>query len=88
LICEHFADKNYPVVSAASVVAKVIRDRRIGNLCASFGEMGSGYCHDKKTLNFLENWYDMKGGFPAFVRKTWFTACRIRDDKMQRKLPI
>ncbi len=86
LVCEHFADKNYPAVSAASIVAKVTRDRRMGSLSRSFGDVGSGYCHDRRTLRFLESWYDANGSFPPFVRKTWCTASRIREDRIQKKL--
>lgn len=88
LVCEHFADSNYPVVAAASIIAKVTRDRRIGRLCDNYGEVGSGYCHDRRTLRFLEDWYDANGSFPDFVRKTWLTACRIREARLQRTLPV
>ncbi len=86
LVCRHFADDTFPVVSAASVVAKVVRDRRIFRLSRSFGEMGSGYCHDPRTLSFLQNWLDDNGSFPDFVRKTWYTARRLKDSRNQRKL--
>ncbi len=86
LVCEHFADRNYPVVSAASIIAKVTRDRRISSLQDTFGQLGSGYCSDWRTLEFLENWFDSNGSFPSFVRKTWCTACRIRDNRIQKKL--
>ncbi len=86
-ICEHFADKNYPVVSAASIVAKVVRDRRIRDLCDSFGELGSGYCSDRRTIAFLESWYDRTGTFPPFARKTWCTIGRIENERAQKRLP-
>jgi ribonuclease HII len=86
LVCEHFADKNHAVVSAASIVAKVTRDQGIRSLSERYGEMGSGYCSDKRTQAFLEDWYAGKGSFPCFVRKTWCTVARIRDRDRQRTL--
>ena len=88
LVCEHFADKNYPSVSAASIVAKVTRDRKMRVLCADHGELGSGYCHDKRTRHFLETYYNANGRFPSFVRETWITASRIKDSRAQRTLPV
>jgi len=86
ITCEHFADKNYPVVSAASIVAKVTRDQSILKLNQEYGLFGSGYCSDQRTIKFLEEWFETKGDFPPFVRKTWQTAHRIRDQKKQRRL--
>ncbi|NTV23816.1 MAG: ribonuclease HII, partial [Nanoarchaeota archaeon] len=47
LICEHKADQTYPVCSAASIIAKVTRDRYLDMLREQFGEdFGSGYTSD------------------------------------------
>lgn len=86
LICEHYADRNYPVVSAASIIAKVTRDRGIGDLCAAVGQLGTGYCSDRRTVEFLESWFDAKGSFPPFVRRTWRTVDRIRQGGARRRL--
>ena len=53
VISEHKADKNYPVVSAASIIAKVERDRNIDELKAQHGDFGSGYMANPKTMVFL-----------------------------------
>ncbi len=85
LVCEHKADLNYPVVSAASIVAKVRRDeemRRIGDelgeemrrIGDELGEVGSGYSSDPKTRAFLENWIREKGDLPPYTRRSWATA--------------
>lgn len=72
IVCENFADENYPVVSAASIVAKVARDRAIKKLHKKYScNFGSGYCHDKKTLKFLLNFYKQKGVFPKETRLKW-----------------
>jgi ribonuclease HII len=86
MVCRHFADDTFPVVSAASVVAKVVRDRRIGHLNETYGEIGSGYCHDARTLRFLEKCLESDGFFPPIVRKTWYTASRIREARSQTRL--
>ena len=53
IISRHKADRLYPVVSAASIIAKVERDREIAALRAQWGDFGSGYLTDEKTMVFL-----------------------------------
>lgn len=67
--CYFKADTIYPVVSCASILAKVTRDRIIEELKSEYGDFGSGYPADEKTRNFLSN---MKS-VPFFVRKSWKT---------------
>jgi ribonuclease HII len=75
IISEHKADARYPVVSAASIIAKVTRDRRIGELKKIIGQdFGSGYPSDGKTTAFLEQWVKENGSLPDFVRHSWKTA--------------
>lgn len=85
LITEHKADFNYPVVSAASILAKVTRDRYIEYLKEQAGEdFGSGYTSDEKTIRFVEkNWNNKKINF---IRKEWATWKGIRDRKQQKNL--
>src|SRR3989442_4227678 len=45
IVSEHKADINYPVVSAASIMAKVHRDSRIEEMRKEYGEIGLGYGH-------------------------------------------
>jgi len=78
IISEHKADVNYPVVSAASIIAKVERDQAISELKAKYGNMGCGYATDPKTLEFLEKWIKQFGSYPDFVRLSWKTVKRIR----------
>ncbi|MDZ4256350.1 MAG: ribonuclease HII, partial [archaeon] len=59
IIAEHKADVNYPIVSAASILAKVERDAAIKVLQEefhSFGDIGSGYPHDARTIKFLQEY--------------------------------
>jgi len=88
IISEHKADRTYPVVSAASIIAKVERDKAIAELNEIFGNMGSGYCSDRKTITFLKNWVKIHGSYPEHVRKSWITAKKIVDinNAFQRSL--
>jgi len=87
IIAEHFADVNYPVVSAASVIAKVTRDREIDKLHELFGvDFGSGYPSDPKTNKFLEDYYSSHKDLPSIARKSWGTAKKIINDYEQKQL--
>jgi len=74
LVVENFADVNYPVVSAASILAKIARDEKIKKLSKKYGPLGSGYPSDEKTITFLRECIRLKGEFPKIVRKKWKTA--------------
>jgi len=78
VISEHKADAKYPIVSAASIIAKVERDKAISKLTAKYGNMGCGYASDPETLEFLENWIRKFGSYPDFVRLSWKTVERIK----------
>jgi len=80
VISEHKADENYPIVAAASILAKTSRDMAVERLRRSFGDIGSGYPHDPATVKFLKTWLREHGEYPDFVRKSWKTAQRIRDE--------
>ncbi len=84
---EHEADKKYPVVSAASILAKVQRDALVRQIGKTIGfEIGSGYPSDPKTISFLEEWIREKGSLPDFARSSWETAKRLleKNNKTQR----
>ncbi|MFZ2411679.1 MAG: ribonuclease HII [Candidatus Methanoperedens sp.] len=75
---EHEADKKYPIVSAASILAKVQRDALVKNLEKAIGvEIGSGYPADPKTIKFLENWIREHGKLPDFARSSWETSKKM-----------
>ncbi|MEM3379115.1 MAG: ribonuclease HII [Candidatus Bathyarchaeia archaeon] len=88
VIAKHKADKIYPVVSAASIIAKVERDREIEVLKAEYGDFGSGYLTDKKTMKFLREWLKTHDEHADCVRKSWKPAKRIINeyDVAQKKL--
>lgn len=72
VIAEHKAEDKFPIVAAASIVAKVERDMEIEKLKKEFKDIGSGYPSDPKTIAFLKRFsYD---NLPDFVRKSWATV--------------
>jgi ribonuclease HII len=86
LVIENFADRNYVAVAAASIIAKVRRDQRVAELHRKYGDLGSGYPADPRTIAFLERWVREHGELPEFARKSWETAQRIEGQAKQRKL--
>lgn len=83
LTLEHKADEKYEVCSAASILAKVVRDREIETIHDKHGDCGSGYPSDPKTKEFLkENWKK----HPEVFRKTWATYENIANSKKQKNL--
>jgi len=86
IISEHYADSTYPIVSAASILAKVERDRRVQELRTQYGEFGSGYSTDERTIKFLEDYYKENKVFPPIVRRSWETLQNIVNRIEQSKL--
>ncbi|MCZ7380086.1 MAG: ribonuclease HII [Candidatus Methanoperedens sp.] len=86
---EHNADVKYPIVSAASILAKVKRDALVKELEKNAGvEIGSGYPADPKTIMFLENWIQEYGSLPDFARSSWETSKKLVEkfDKNQMRI--
>ncbi|CDI06093.1 ribonuclease HII [Candidatus Nitrosotenuis uzonensis] len=72
----HHADAKFLVVSAASIIAKVTRDRAIEKLAKSYS-IGSGYPSDSRTITCVRNCFAKTGKMPDFVRKSWAPAQKI-----------
>eukprot|EP00884_Botryococcus_braunii_P008989 jgi/Botrbrau1/18091/Bobra.0702s0001.1 len=80
------ADALYSIVSAASIVAKVTRDRELkGFICKEAVTVsttfGTGYPADPETVAWLKQHLDPVFGFPSLVRFSWQTCTRLLDDK-------
>jgi ribonuclease HII len=86
IVSEHHADQTFKVVSAASIVAKVTRDRAIAALSKKYGEIGSGYPSDPVTIRFLNSYIDEYRVPPPIARKSWKTVSAILAKKTQRSL--
>ena len=86
IIAENKADEKYLTVSAASILAKVSRDREIERLKEKLGDFGSGYPSDPRTKNWLEEFYKKYRYFPAEVRESWYTVDSIKKKYCQGTL--
>jgi len=87
IVSEHKADDNYPVVMAASIVAKVTRDERVREIEMEIGSpIGSGYQTDETTMNFLNDYVQRNGKCPPHTRTSWEPAKSIMMRKSLRTL--
>ncbi|OYT43567.1 MAG: ribonuclease HII [Candidatus Aenigmarchaeota archaeon ex4484_56] len=84
LIAENYADKKYKVVGAASIIAKVIRDREIEKLHKKYGFFGSGYPSDERTIRFLKN--ADREVINRIARLEWITMKNILNSRNNKKL--
>lgn len=84
LYIEHKADLNHPVVSAASIIAKVIRDNEIEKLKKILNvDFGSGYPSDPITIAFLEKNFS---NYSNIFRQSWSTFRNAKEKKLQKRL--
>ena len=72
----HYADSRFVVVSAASIIAKVSRDRSIMRLNKT-ANLGSGYPSDKKSVNYVKKVVSSKKSLPTSIRKSWKPVQKI-----------
>jgi ribonuclease HII len=68
---EHKADEKYIVVGAASILAKVERDQHIEDLHEKYGDFGSGYPSDPKSIKYLQDLLSEEKELPEFIRRSW-----------------
>ncbi|MBE0523445.1 MAG: ribonuclease HII [Methanosarcinales archaeon] len=75
IVAKHKADTKFPIVSAASIIAKAQRDRAIRDMEKEIGiPLGSGYPSDPTTKRFLADWIKEHKSFPEIVRHSWKTT--------------
>ncbi len=83
----HKADRDLLVVGAASIVAKVHRDRAIARLRERWGEnLGSGYPSDERTVEFVRATLAVGGPPPSWLRRSWATMERVNPSRPARPL--
>jgi ribonuclease HII len=86
IVSEHKADSKYPIVSAASILAKVERDRIIDEMHKEYGNFGSGYPSDPKTIRFVKKLIEDGQELPQIVRQSWDSVKNIRESVEQSTL--
>jgi ribonuclease HII len=81
-VAEHKADSRYPIVSAASIIAKVTRDREVKKIERELGiTIGSGYPSDETTIDAIKA---NMGNAQLFnhIRRYWKTMDRIKQTRL------
>ncbi len=74
LEAHHKAESKFEVVAAASILAKVMRDKEVAGIRAAIGiDFGSGYPADPRTVQFIEDHADE---YPELFRHEWATMKR------------
>lgn len=91
IISKHDADNLFPVVSAASIIAKVERDAEMKKIADILQKelsipIGSGYPSDEKTRLFIKKWIEKFGDLPPYTRCSWKTVKKLMAEVNQRKL--
>lgn len=87
VISVHKGEDKYPIVAAASILAKVKRDELLKEIEKQIGvPIGSGYPSDPITIKFLEDYYKKNNSFPDYVRAEWKTLNNIKSFCNQTKL--
>jgi len=84
IIAEHKADVKYPIVSAASILAKVVREEEVEKIEKKIGKcIGTGYSSNPICQKFTkENW----DKHPEIFRKSWSTWQNHKNNHSQKKL--
>ncbi|MBS3150293.1 ribonuclease HII [Candidatus Woesearchaeota archaeon] len=83
IIAEHKADVNFSVVSAASILAKVVREDEMDKLKKKYGNIGPGYTSNEITQKFIKENFDKH---PEIFRKSWSTFKNAKITKEQKSL--
>jgi ribonuclease HII len=91
IISEHKADERYPIVGAASILAKVTRDEHVRKIAQELEPklglpLGSGYPSDPVTKRFLQTWVSHFGSLPPHVRQSWETCQKLIKNQKTKRL--
>ncbi len=78
---EHKADENYPIVAAASICAKILRDRKVEEIRKATCDFGSGYPSDPKTRSALID-KQKRSLLEPFIRQRWKTLESVKQKRL------
>jgi len=75
LVVKNYLDESISVVSAASIIAKVERDKEIEEIKKQVNfDFGVGYSHDERTREFIEKILQTEDHPPSYLRIHWETV--------------
>ena len=91
IISKHKADELFPIVGAASILAKTVRDEKVRMIEKELVKklnlpLGSGYPADRVTQDFLRAWLKKFGEFPPYTRHSWKTTQKLLNEIKNSKL--
>jgi len=86
IIAENYADKKFVIVGAASILAKVERDKEVEKIKKIVGfDFGVGYSHDSRSIEFVKKHLKDKK-YLEFIRHSWITVSELKTKKEQKTL--
>lgn len=86
IIAENYCDERYPVCSAASIIAKVERDREVEKIKKLVGfDFGVGYSHDSRSIDFIKKCLKDRKCL-EYIRHSWVTVDGLKSKKEQKSL--
>jgi ribonuclease HII len=71
-------DSTNVLVASASILAKSEREKHIKILKKKYGDFGSGYSSDPKTIVWLKQWKKKHVEWPSIVRRKWSTLNKLQ----------
>lgn len=87
IVVKNYLDESVIAVSAASIIAKVERDKSIQEIKEKVNfDFGVGYPHDQRTVDFVESLIKKNKELPTFVRKSWVTTQMLMEKNWQKKV--
>ncbi len=84
IIIESNSEDKFLETRCASIIAKAIREEKIKRIrederyILDGKDVGSGNMGDKRTMEWLKTWYEKKGEFPEFVRKSFLSKWKVK----------
>lgn len=86
IVAENYADKKFPACSAASIIAKVERDREVEAIKKVVGfDFGVGYSHDSRSIQFVKDSLREKKNL-EWIRQSWATVLELKGKEKQKAL--
>ncbi|MBD3192208.1 MAG: ribonuclease HII [Candidatus Heimdallarchaeota archaeon] len=82
LIISPKAESKYVSVSAAAILARVASLEELEKIRVKYGDFGSGSTSDKRTINWLRNYYKTHQSWPTEIVRTYWKTI----DKIEREV--